>query len=97
MKIPRTERVPNNEVLRRMGEKKMLIASIVETRSNIIGFLLRHSNWFSTLIEGMIKGRSGRASPRQEYVDGVKGGTSDVVIKRVYTERKKLQVHQSLG
>ena len=33
-RIPRMERVPNDDVLRRVGEKKMLIRSIGERRCN---------------------------------------------------------------
>ena len=43
------ECVPNDVVLRRVGEKG---GSIVKRRNNIVGHFLRHSNWFTILIEG---------------------------------------------
>ena len=46
------ERVPNNEVLKRVGEKRTLIGSIVERRSSVVGHLLRGSP--------LIEGRSGK-------------------------------------
>ena len=62
----------------------MLIRSIVERRSHMIDYLLRHSNWFNTL-------NSGRGRLRQEYMDeeSIEEGK-----KYVSTERKKLQMRR---
>ena len=62
-----------------------------------VGVLLCHSNWFTTLIKGMIEERSVIGTPRQEYMDGVKEGRSYAVIKRLSTIRKKLQAYQPMG
>ena len=50
---PWTERIPNDEVLRRVGEKMMLIGSTVEIN-------LRHSHWFTSLVEGGVRKGEGR-------------------------------------
>ena len=87
-----TERVPKDKVLRRVGERKMLTGSNMESRINMVGHLLRHSNWFTALIER----RSGKGRPRQEYTDRLKIRRMmwyDVVIKRQSIERKELQTH----
>ena len=60
------ERVLNDDVLRKAGVKSILTGSIVERRSNIVDHLLCHSNWFTTLIEGMIEGRSRKGRFRQD-------------------------------
>ena len=57
------------EVLKKVGKKITLIGSIVEKRSNMVG---HQSNCSTTLIERMIKERSRRERPKQEYMDGVK-------------------------
>ena len=54
LRIPWTEGVPNDEDLRDVDEKRMLIGSIVERRrrSNIVVRLQRRSKWFTTLVGG---------------------------------------------
>ena len=42
----------DDEILKRVGEKRTSIVSIVESSNNMVGYLIRHSNWFTTLIEG---------------------------------------------
>ena len=44
---------------------------------DMVDHLLRHSKWFTTLIEE----RSGRGSSRQQYTGGVKDGRRYVVIR----------------
>ena len=51
--------------------------------------MVRNSNWFTTLIEK----RFGKGRPRQEYTDVVKEGRRYVVIKRLSSEKKKLQAY----
>ena len=68
----------------------------MEHRNNMLGYLIRYSNWFANLIEGRTP-RSGRGLPRQENVDVVKERRTYVVINRLSTERKKLQTDQPLG
>ena len=48
----------------------------------------------STLIEGMIEKRIEKERLRQEHMHGVKERRRYVVIKRLSTERKKLQAHE---
>lgn len=67
----------NDEVQRRT-----LFKTIQERRSSLIGYLLRHSNWFTTLIEEITEGRSGREKPRQKYMDEIKGVKKYVEIRK---------------
>ena len=67
------ERVPNeDEIFKRMYERRVLIETIMKQRSSIVGHLLCHSNWFTTQIRGMIVGLSGRGRAKQVNMDGVK-------------------------
>lgn len=86
LRLPRTERMPNNEILRGVSEKGCWF---MERRSNVVG---HHSYWFITLIEGS----SGSGRSRQEYAEWVKEGRRYVLIKRLSMERNTLQAHQGL-
>lgn len=55
LKIPRAERVFNDEVLKGVDER-IPIETIGDWRSN----MLPHSSWFNILFEGITEGRSGR-------------------------------------
>ena len=55
----------NDDDLKRVGERRTLFKTTEERRSNMVGYLLRSSNWFTILIEGMIEGLSGRGRPNQ--------------------------------
>ena len=83
------KKVPTDEVLKSGGEERTAIGSVVQRRSNMVGHVLRHSNWLNTLVEGMTEGRGGRGKPRQVYMDGAKEGRRYVAIKRLSTQRKK--------
>ena len=93
LSLPWTERVLNDEVLRSVGGKRMLIGSIVGRRSNVVVHLLHHSKWFTHTY----RGGSGRGRPRMEYTDGLKEERMYVVITRLSTERKKLRAYQPVG
>lgn len=43
------ERVPTDEVLKRLCEIRTLTGTGVERRSSMVSHLLHHSNWFTTL------------------------------------------------
>ena len=73
----------NNDILRRVDVRKILIKTTAERRSSCCAI---------QLIEGMIEGRSGRG-----YVGEIKAGRRCVVIKRLSSKGKKLQAHQLLG
>ena len=47
------ERVTSYKVLRRLDERRILSKTIAKSRSSMIGHLIRHSNWFTTMIKGI--------------------------------------------
>ena len=55
----------------------------------MVGYLLRHSKWFSILTRGAVGGK--------EYTDGVNKGRKYVEMKRLSTERKNLQLTNGYG
>ena len=72
-------------------------------KKQLIGHLLRRSNWFVTLMERMLQGCIGRLRRRcgngTEYMDEIQGGRRYAVIKTSNTVifgRGKLQAHQLL-
>ena len=73
-----------------LDERRILIETIAKWRMGMVGHLIRHSNWFTILIEGTIEGRRGRGRPRQEYMDEINEGRRYVVIKRLFSKGKIL-------
>lgn len=73
--------MPNDDVLKRVDEKRILINTTAERRSSMVAYLVRHSNWFTTLIEEMMDGRSGKCRFREEYKDEIQGGRRYVAIR----------------
>ena len=47
------------KVLNRVDERRSVNETIAERISSMVGHLVRHSNWFITLIEGIFEGHSG--------------------------------------
>jgi hypothetical protein len=76
MKVKWTERITNEEVLRRVGEKRNIV-NTQRRRRRLIGHILRHSSLLKTVLEEDISGKNYRRRPRMEYMEqimkGVKG------------------------
>ena len=72
-----TERVPNDEVLKRVDERRTLIGTIGERRASTVGHMLRYSDWFTALI----KGRSRRQNTRQEYMAEIKDERLNLLLR----------------
>jgi hypothetical protein len=54
LKIKWTERITNEEVLRRVGEKRNIMNTVRRRRGRYIGYILRHSSLLKTVLEGEI-------------------------------------------
>jgi hypothetical protein len=52
LKIKWIERITNEEVLRRVGEKKNIMNTFRRSRGRFIGNILRHSSLLKTVFEG---------------------------------------------
>jgi hypothetical protein len=85
MKVKWTERITNEEVLRRVGEERNIMNTLKRRIGRLIGHILRHMGQIKTVLEGEISGKNYRARPRTEYI----GKIMKEVKKRsfVYTKR----------
>jgi hypothetical protein len=68
LKIKWTERITNEEVLRRVGEKRNIMNVFRRSRGRFIGHILRHNSFLKTVLEGEISGKNYRGRPRMEYI-----------------------------
>ena len=57
MKIKWVDRVSNEEVLRRVAEKKCLLKNLKRRRDNLIGHIIRHDGLIKTIVEGQVVGK----------------------------------------
>ncbi|KAL1446687.1 hypothetical protein WDU94_006588 [Cyamophila willieti] len=72
LKITWCDKITNEEVLRRIREKRQVLKNIQVRRATWIGHILRHEGLLHTLIETTIEGRNQRGRPRQEYLEDLK-------------------------
>ena len=63
------EHITNEEVLRRVGEKRALIRTIRERQRRWIGHTLRGDSILRTILEGKMEGKRTRGRPRQMLLD----------------------------
>ena len=68
-KISYTERVTNEEVLRRVGEERQLLNLIRNRKKNWIGHILRRDGIVKEVIEGRMEGKRSRGRPRAGMLD----------------------------
>ena len=54
------DRVRNEEVLRRVGEKRSLLKTLRKRRDNLVGHILRHDGLMKTIVEGQVEGKKGK-------------------------------------
>ena len=64
-KIKWTDRVSNEEVLRRVGEQRTLITTVLKRKANWIGHILRRNCLLQDVIEGRIETNNGRRLGRR--------------------------------
>ncbi len=68
-RISWTEHVPNEEVLRRVGEERSLIRTIRKRQKTWLGHILRGESLFRTIIEGHVEGRRRRGRQPMMMMD----------------------------
>ena len=71
LKIKWIDKVTNEEVLKRLGEKRSFWKSIVKRRVQLTGHLMRHEGLLKTIIEGYVDGKRPRGRPRLRYMDQI--------------------------
>lgn len=71
MKISWKDRIKNEEVFRRAGEKHTVWKSIKNRKTNLSGHILRHESLIKTILEGMVEGKRYQGRPRLQYLEHI--------------------------
>ena len=83
-----SDKVCNEEVLRRVGEERAII-SVINRRQRVwLGQTLLHSDHVPLVIEGRIPGKRPPGSPRAGMLDRMKDSSSYVAVKRRALDRE---------
>ena len=83
-----SDRVQNEEVLRRIGERREMLATIRKRKKNWIGHCLRRDSIVKDCIEGMVNGRRKRGRRRCQLLDNIKTDGEYNVTKRLAEDRE---------
>ena len=89
-KISWTEKITNDEVLRRIGTDREIVRQFKTRELQYLGHLIRHNSSQLPLIEGTIEGRRSRDRPRNTWTtDNTNAkGLKYYQLKRAAEERK---------
>ena len=68
MKISWVDKITNEEVLKRVNEKRKIWMTIQSRRCRMIGHILRHGGLMQVILEGMTEGKRSRGRPRLSYL-----------------------------
>ena len=66
-----TEKITNEEVLRRMGTGREIVRQFKTRKLQDLGHLIRHNSTQLQLIEGKIEGRRSRGRPRNTWTTDI--------------------------
>ena len=93
LKIPWTQRVKNEEVLRRVQSKRELMTTIYQRQLKFMGHIERKQGLELICMTGKLEGRRMKGRPRKKYLDGVKeilgGRWTDAEIRRKMKDRRE--------
>lgn len=71
MKISWKEMITNEEVYRRVGERRCFLKYLKRRRNHLVGHILRHNGLLKLIIEGTVDGKNSRGRPRLEYMSQI--------------------------
>ena len=91
LKISWTEKITNEEVLRRMGTGREIVRQFKTRKLQYLGHLIRHNSTQLQLIEGKIEGRRSRGRPRNTWTTDITTtkGLKFNQLKRASEDRKR--------
>ncbi|KDR10935.1 hypothetical protein L798_14458, partial [Zootermopsis nevadensis] len=69
-----TDRVTNEEVLRRVNEQRNILQAITRRKANWLGHIMRRNGLLSDIIEGQVEGKRGLGRRRIQLTDNLKQG-----------------------
>ena len=67
LKISWKDKITNEEVYQKIGEKNDIWRSIKNRRTGLVGHILRHENMIKMILEGMTEGKRCRGRLRLHY------------------------------
>ena len=73
MNIEWMDKITNEEVLGRIGEKRTLWKILKKRRGQMMGHTLRHGGLLRDILEGEVGKKRGRGRPRLKYFDQIIG------------------------
>ena len=95
LRISWTDRVTNEEVLRRMGVGRGLMKHIRERQLRFLGHVMRRGELENVCLTGRVEGTRSRGRPREKYMDGlvraVGGGVSAAQLLQITSNRDEYQ------
>jgi len=92
LKISWKDKVTNEEVLMRVGEKRQLMDMISKRKKNWIGHVLRHDGLMKDVTEGRMEGKRGRGRKRVKMLDDLIGEETYAQLKRRAEDRGRWKV-----
>ena len=91
LKISWTEKITNEEVLRRMGTSTEIVRQFKTRKLQYLGHLIRHNTSQIQPIEGKIEGRKSRGRPRNTRTTDIRNtnGMKYYQLKRAAEDRRR--------
>ena len=77
-----SDKISNEEVLRRVGEERILMEIIQRRQRTWIGHTLRHGDLLVVMIEGRIEGKRSPGRKRISMLDQIKDGAPYLHVKK---------------
>ena len=90
LKVRWVDRITNEEILNRIGERRTIWHNLTRRRDRMIGHILRHPGLAQLFSEGSVGGKNGIGRPRYEYDKQIRadvGCSGYVEMKRLARDR----------
>ena len=88
MKISYLDRVTNEEVLRRAGVERELLANITKRQFQFLGHIIRKGTIECISLQGRIDGKRARGRQRTKYMDRIKALCGAIQIGEVFNSAR---------
>ena len=82
-----SDKISNEEVLRRVGEERLLMETIQRRQRTWIGHTLRHGDLLVVMIEGRMEGKRPPGRKRISMLEQLKDGAAYSNLKRRAMDR----------
>jgi len=96
-KIKWTDKIKNEVVLERVGERRKLLQAVQKRKSNWLGHVLRRQCLQRDMLEGSVEGRLKRGRLRRKIIDDMKQEKNYQELKFMAEDRRGWRHHWSKG